>query len=96
MPYDSEFSKHLLNILQNMVSLTAKPTCFKELLFPFFKIFYTLIEHYVINFVFSKLESNYIEKLLISYHIFRIIVVYSYNDINYTYLYAYKLSSSFS
>ena len=45
MPYDSEYSKHLLNILQNMVSITAKPTCFKELLFPFFKILYTLIVH---------------------------------------------------
>ena len=69
MPYDSEFSKLLLNILQNMVSITAKSTYFKELLFLFFKIFNTLIVHYVINFVFSILESNYIEKLLISYHI---------------------------
>ena len=60
MPYDSEFSKLLLNILQNMVSITAKSTYFKELLFSFFKIFYTLIVHYVINFVFSKLKRNYI------------------------------------
>ena len=41
-----------------MVRSTAKSTYLKELLFPFFKIFYTLIVHYdnddyVINFVFS-------------------------------------------
>ena len=36
-----------------MVSITAKSTYFKESLFLFFKIFYTLIVHYVINFVFS-------------------------------------------
>ena len=70
MTYDSEFSKLLLNILQNLVSITAKSTYFKKLLFLFLKIFDTLIVHYVINFVFSKLESNYIEKLLISYHIY--------------------------
>ena len=61
MTYDSEFSKLLLNILQNLVNITAKSTYFKELLFLFFKIFDTLIVHYVINFVFSKLESNYID-----------------------------------
>ena len=53
MSYDVEFSKFLLNILSNMVRSSAKSTYFRELLFPFFKIFYTLIVHYVINFVFS-------------------------------------------
>ena len=53
MSYDVEFSKFLLNILLNMVRSTATYTYFKELLFPFLKIFYTLIVHYVINFVFS-------------------------------------------
>ena len=53
MPYDNEFSKFYLNILYNMVNITAKSAYFKELLFPFFKIFYTLIVHCVINFVFS-------------------------------------------
>ena len=38
----------------------AKSTYFKELLFLIFKIFYTLIVHYVINFVFS-MENNHIE-----------------------------------
>ena len=41
MSYDVEFSKFLLNIFLNMVRSTAKSTYFKELLFPFFKIFYT-------------------------------------------------------
>ena len=36
MPYDSEFSKLLLNILKNMVSITDKSTYFKELLCTFF------------------------------------------------------------
>ena len=44
-----------------MVSITAKSTYFKELLFPFFKIFYTLIVHYVINFVFSIGKQLYRE-----------------------------------
>ena len=49
--------------------------------------------HYVINFVFSIGKQPYREAInFVSY----IHVVYSYNDINYTYLYAYKLSSSFS
>ena len=63
MSYDDEFSKFLLNILSNMVglSITAKSTYFKELLFPFFKIFYTLIVHYVINFVFSIGKQPYRE-----------------------------------
>ena len=52
MPYDGEFSKFLLNFFLNMVSITGKSTYFKELLFLFFKIFYTLIVHYLINFVF--------------------------------------------
>ena len=42
-----------------MVRSTAKSTYFKELLFPFFKIFYTLIVHYVINFVFSIGKQPY-------------------------------------
>ena len=42
-----------------MVSITAKSIYFKQLLFPFFKIFYTLIiVHYVINLCFL-LESNH-------------------------------------
>ena len=47
----------------NMVgpSIIAKSTYFKELLFPFFKIFYTLIVHYVINFVFSMGKQPYKE-----------------------------------
>ena len=69
-----------------MVRSTAKSTYFKELLFPFFKIFYTLIVHYVINFVFSIGKQPYRQVIyLVSY----IHVVYSYNDIiiNFTYLY---------
>ena len=62
----------------------AKSTYFKELLFPFFKIFYTLIVHYVINFVFSIGKQPYRDVInFISYTR----VVYSYNDINFTYLY---------
>ena len=61
MSYDVEFSKFLLNILYNMVRCTAKSTYFKELMFPFFKIFYTLIVHYVINFVFSNGKQLHIE-----------------------------------
>ena len=41
------------------VLLTDKSTYFKELLFPFFKIFYTLIVPYVINFVFSIGKQPY-------------------------------------
>ena len=67
-----------------MVRVTfAKSTYFKELMFPFFKIFYTLI-HYVINFVFSTGKQPYRDVInFVSY----IHVVYSYNDINFTYLY---------
>ena len=61
MSYDGEFSKLLLNILQNMVSITAKSTYFKELQFTFFKIFYSLIVHYVTNFVFSIGKQPYRE-----------------------------------
>ena len=42
-----------------MVRSTAKSTYFKELLFLFFKIFYTLNVHYVINFVFSIGKQPY-------------------------------------
>ena len=70
-----------------MVRSTANSTYFynfKELLFPFFKIFYTLIVHYVINFVFSIGKQPYRDVInFVSY----IHVVYSYNDINFTYLY---------
>ena len=67
-----------------MVRSTAKSTYFKELVFPFFKIFYTLIVHYVINFVFSIGKQPYRDVInFVSY----IHVVYSYNDINFTYLY---------
>ena len=62
----------------------AKSTYFKELLFPFFKIFYTLIVHYVINFVFSIGKQPYRD--VINF-ISCTSVVYSYNDINFTYLY---------
>ena len=67
-----------------MVRSTAKSTYFKKLLFPFFKIFYTLNVHYVINFVFSIGKQPYRDTInFVSY----IHVVYSYNDINVTYLY---------
>ena len=75
----------------------AKSTYFKELLFPFFKIFCTLIVHYVINFVFSIGKQPYRDVInFISYtqpyrDVINFIsytrVVYSYNDINFTYLY---------
>ena len=56
----------------------AKSTCFKELLFLFFKISYTLIVHYVINFVFSIGKQPYRDVInFVSYSR----VVYSYNDI---------------
>ena len=51
-----------------MVSITAKSTHFEELLFPLVKIFYTLIMHYVINFVFSIVKQPYREAInLVSY-----------------------------
>ena len=76
-----------------MVSITAKCTYFKELLLPFFFFFYTLIVHYVMNFVLSIGKQPHKEAInFVSY----IHAVYSYNDINNTYLYAHKLSSSFS
>ena len=67
-----------------MVRNTAKSTYVEELLFPFFKIFYTLIVHYVINFVFSIGKQPYRDVI---YFVSYIHVVYSYNDINFTYLY---------
>ena len=67
-----------------MVRSTAKSTYFKELLFPFFKIFYTLIVYYVINFVFSIGKQPYREEI---YFVSYIHVVYCYHDINFTYLY---------
>ena len=67
-----------------MVRSTAKSTYFKELLFPFFKIFCALIVHYVINLVFSIGKQPYSDVInFVSY----IHVVYSYNDINFTHLY---------
>ena len=61
-----------------MVSITAKSTYFKELLFPFFKIFYALIVQYVINFVFSIGKQRYRKAMnFVSY----IHVAYSYNDV---------------
>ena len=67
-----------------MVRSIAKLTYFKELLFPFFKIFWTLIVHYVINFVFSIGKQPYRDVInFVSY----IHVLYSYNDINFTHLY---------
>ena len=46
------------------LSITAKSTYFKELLFPIFKIFYTLIVHYVINFVFSIGKQLYTAEVM--------------------------------
>ena len=68
-----------------MVRSTVKSTYFKELLFPFFKIFYTLIVHYVINFVFSIGKQPYRD--VINFVSYIHVVVYSYNDINFPYLY---------
>ena len=67
-----------------MVGSTAKSIYFKELLFPFFKIFYTLIVHYVINFVFfiGKQPNGDVINFVPYIH-----VVFSYNDINFIYLY---------
>ena len=67
-----------------MVRSTAKSTYFQELLLPFFIIFNTLIVHYVINFVFFIGKQPYRDvNNFVSY----IHVVYSYNDINFTYYY---------
>ena len=52
-----------------MVSITAKFTYFKELLFAFFKSFYTLNVHYVINFVFSIGKQLYREIINIESYI---------------------------
>ena len=68
-----------------MVKSTAKSYFFKELLFTFFKIFYTLIVHYVINVVFSIGKQPYRDVInFVSYIHVR---VSSYNDIHFTYLY---------
>ena len=67
-----------------MVRSTAKSAYFKELQFPFFKIFHTLILHYVINFVFSIGKQPYRDVINFALYIY---AVYSYNDINFTYLY---------
>ena len=68
----------------------------QEILFPFFKIFYALFVHYVINFVFSIGKQPYREVInLVSYvHVVYIVIMISTSHI-YN-LYAYKLSSSFS
>ena len=71
-----------------MVRSTAKSTYFTELLFPFFKIFYTLIVHYVINFVFSIGKQPFREVIyFVSYIHVEYNIKYSYNDINFAYLY---------
>ena len=58
----------------------------KELLFPFFKIFYTLIVHYVVNIVFSIGKQPYRE--VINFESYYICSIYnSYNDINFIYVY---------
>ena len=49
------------------LSITDKSTYFKELLLSFFKIFYTLIVHYVINFVFSIGKQPYRKVDLINF-----------------------------
>ena len=46
-----------------MVTITSKSTYFKESLFTFYKIFYTLIVYYVINFVFSIGKQPYGEAI---------------------------------
>ena len=69
-----------------MVRSTVKFTYLKKLHFPFFKIFYRLIVHYVINFVFSIGKQPYLYRDVISFALY-IYAVYSYNDINFTYLY---------
>ena len=78
------FPSFYLTFFKIIVSITVQATYFKEILFLFFKIFDTLIVHYVINFVFSIGKQPYREVInFVSY----IHVVYSYNDINFTYLY---------
>ena len=80
------FPSFYLTFFKIMVRSTAKSTYFKELLFPvFFKFsIHYLIVHYVINYVFSIGKQPYRDVInFVSY----IHVVYSYNDINFTYLY---------
>ena len=57
------FPSVYLTFLKNMVNITAKSTIFQELPFPLFKIFYTLILHYVVNFVFSTGKQLYREAI---------------------------------
>ena len=53
--------------------------------------------HHMINFVFSIGKQPYREAInFVSYIHACTIYSYMYNNINYTYLYAYKLSSSFN
>ena len=59
-------------------------------MFLFFKIFYTLFVHYVINFVFSIGKQPYTEVInFVSYRHVVYIYIYSYmyNDVNFIYLY---------
>ena len=71
-----------------MVRSTSKSTYFKELVFPFFKIFYTLIVHYVMDFVFSIGKQPYRDVIyFVSYIYICSKLVYSYNEIDFTYLY---------
>ena len=71
--------------------VAIKSTYFKE--HTFFKIFYTFIVHYVINFVFSIGKQPYREAInFVSF----IHVVYKRNGKSYTSLNAYKLSLSCS
>ena len=63
------FPSFYLTFFKIWYALPSKYTYFKELLFPFFKIFYTLIVHHVLNFVCSIGKQPYRE-VLISYHIY--------------------------
>ena len=61
-----------------MVTFTSKSTNFKKLLSTFFKIFYTIFVHYVVNFVFSIGKQPQREALqFVSY--IHLHVVYNYN-----------------
>ena len=69
-----------------MVSITAKSTYFKELLFPLFKNFLNIV-HYVINFVFSIGKQPYREVVNVVSYNRATCSLHGYNDINFTYLY---------
>ena len=79
MSYNGEFSKFLLDIFLNMISITAKSSYLKKILIPFFKTFHTLIVHYVIIFVFSIGEQPYREVinfvLYIGLHVVYIVII---------------------